>query len=609
VALFLGVVAILAMHGLREIEGQTRAAAGKSLQTVLHTTEEAIHFWTQTRLKDAEALASSADIAQLTERILELPRQRESLAGSDALRRLRVKLNAEIQSLGYRGFYVMAPEYINLAATHDIDLGSKNLIAVQRPELAARVFAGEPVIVPTIALDRPSGDRAGGRGRDRATMFAVAPIRDASRAVIAAIAIRMDAVRDFSALTSLGRIGTSGETYAFNKQGYLVTESRFNEQLRKIGLIGYQQQSVLRVRIADPGGNMVKGYRPPTPADERPLTLMATNATQGGTGWSTSGYRDYRGVTVFGAWMWNKNLGIGLTTELDAEEAMQPYYFARRIILAGLGVTALLSVLLAGYLMFARAWALREIEEGNIALEIRATERTQDLMRINEKLQDQVEERIRAEEKLKHAHTQLEETNRKLEGMASTDGLTGIANRRAFDQHLKTEWNRSLRTKTPISLIMFDVDFFKPYNDTYGHQAGDECLQQISNVLRVDQHTRRPGDLVARYGGEEFGIVLGDTETEIAKATADQIRGDVAGLAIPHEATTVSDERIVTVSAGVATILPRPGLMPSALVEAADQALYAAKEQGRDRVVAAEVADGKTPPHLRPVPAGRPPEA
>ncbi len=600
---FLAVVGALAVQGLHEIEAQTRKAAGKSLQTVLQTTEEAIHFWAQTRIKDAQVLASSSEVVGLTEQLLALPSDPGGLIASEPQKRLRIKISSEFQRLGYRGFFVIAPDNVNLASIRDVNVGSRNIVALHRPDLMEQIFEGRSVIVPSIISDVPLVERAGGRDINRATMFAMAPIRNGQGLIIAAFAIRMDPVRDFSALTRLGRIGVSGETYAFNKDGYMLTNSRFDEQLRKIGLIDYKQRSVLTVRIADPGGNMVEGHQPVSRPDQRPLTIMASHAIDGGAGWNTDGYRDYRGVEVFGAWLWNRDLGMGLTTEIDADEALQSFYFARKIIVAGLAVTALLSIMLAGYLMVTRARALRDMEKSKEALETRANERTQDLMRINEKLQDQIIERARAEEQLKHAHAALEETNRKLEGMAATDGLTGIANRRAFDQHLKAEWNRCLRTKKPISLVLLDVDFFKRYNDAYGHQTGDECLQQISEVLRSDPRTRRPGDLVARYGGEEFGVILGETELDIATDTAEQIRTDISALAIVHEDTLVPGTKNVTISAGIASIVPRPGGQVSALIEAADRALYAAKEQGRDRVVSAP-APGATdaPPHLRPVP-------
>jgi len=158
--------------------------------------------------------------------------------------------------------------------------------------------------------------------------------------------------------------------------------------------------------------------------------------------------------------------------------------------------------------------------------------------------------------------------------------LTGVANRRAFDRQLDLEWRRSLRERRPIALLLLDVDGFKPYNDAYGHPAGDACLHKMSAVLRDAAH--RPNDLAARYGGEEFAVLLPGTTPEGALAVAEGIRRQVESLAIPHAASTAAE--VVTVSVGVASVMPSPEERPDALVAAADAALYRAKSDGRNRV-------------------------
>ena len=168
-----------------------------------------------------------------------------------------------------------------------------------------------------------------------------------------------------------------------------------------------------------------------------------------------------------------------------------------------------------------------------------------------------------------------------LEQLATRDGLTGIANRRSFDQQLSDEWNRSLRESLSLSLLMIDIDHFKRYNDTYGHQGGDQCLRQIAGSL--DQVACRPGDLVARYGGEEFAVILTSTDTEGARVVARRILDRVAELAIPHSS---GEEGYVTLSIGISTLTPLPGITPENLVSAADGALYQAKHAGRNRFVA-----------------------
>ncbi len=175
---------------------------------------------------------------------------------------------------------------------------------------------------------------------------------------------------------------------------------------------------------------------------------------------------------------------------------------------------------------------------------------------------------------------QLNVANKELQRLSATDGLTGIANRRMFDELLVREWRRCTRMKKPLSLIMVDIDYFKLYNDTYGHQAGDTCLKAVAT--QVARFAPRPADLVARYGGEEFALILGETDTEGAKWVASHVCQHIAELKLPHSASV---SKYVTVSCGVAGVIPRDDLSLETLLRSADLALYKAKAQGRNAVV------------------------
>ena len=172
----------------------------------------------------------------------------------------------------------------------------------------------------------------------------------------------------------------------------------------------------------------------------------------------------------------------------------------------------------------------------------------------------------------------LNAAKEKLEKMSLTDGLTDLANRRHFDQFIEHEWARAKRLSKPLSLIMLDIDYFKPYNDHYGHPAGDECLRQVSRVLKGV--IRRPTDLLARYGGEEFAIVLPDTDN--AMQVADACRSAIEAAAIEHNLSEVSS--VVTVSVGVCSRTPSPNVDLNDLKIEADAALYRAKDAGRNKV-------------------------
>jgi len=182
---------------------------------------------------------------------------------------------------------------------------------------------------------------------------------------------------------------------------------------------------------------------------------------------------------------------------------------------------------------------------------------------------------------LQESQRQLHEANLALEKLSALDGLTGIANRRQFDAVLSKEWQRAIRNRSPISLLMLDIDYFKLYNDTYGHQKGDTCLKRVAKIL--EDNEKRPADLAARYGGEEFAVILPETDGHGAKEIAIHILETIRQATIPHKASKVS--KCLTASLGVATLTAERGNHPEILISYADRALYQAKEQGRNQVV------------------------
>ncbi len=181
---------------------------------------------------------------------------------------------------------------------------------------------------------------------------------------------------------------------------------------------------------------------------------------------------------------------------------------------------------------------------------------------------------------LKDSNKDLENAYEKIMNLSNTDELTGISNRRAFDLSLKKEWGRALRSNLPLSFIMVDIDFFKDYNDTFGHQEGDKCLQAV--VTGIADLVKRPGDMIARYGGEEFCLILPDTELEGALVLAKSLKEKIELLKIPAANKSVSP--YVTISLGVSFIRPEGKIIPEDLVYAADKALYLAKQHGRNRI-------------------------
>lgn len=180
----------------------------------------------------------------------------------------------------------------------------------------------------------------------------------------------------------------------------------------------------------------------------------------------------------------------------------------------------------------------------------------------------------------KAGEEKLREANEVLKTLSQRDGLTGIANRRHLDEILQREGKRASRESLPLSLLLMDIDCFKLYNDTYGHQSGDDCLRKVAEI--IDSQVKRPGDVVARYGGEEFAVILPQTDREGARHVAERIRNHIETLRIPHVRSKVMP--CITVSIGVATMIPSIFTDVSRLIEWADRALYTAKNKGRNQL-------------------------
>ena len=234
------------------------------------------------------------------------------------------------------------------------------------------------------------------------------------------------------------------------------------------------------------------------------------------------------------------------------------------------------------------SWRLNKITTHSLSLQLENQElltaletEKQQVIGTNKKLEEDIKSRIQTEARLLYEKKIAENISKELKIISTHDSLTGINNRRRFDEALYDEWYRASRLSNPLSLIMCDIDKFKEYNDTHGHLEGDECLIRIAHL--IEDSARRAGDMAARFGGEEFVIILPDAEQEHAKAIAEQIRMAIMDLGLPHGASPVAN--IITASFGVCTKAPDRDTSPKTLVECADKAMYLAKKQGRNKVV------------------------
>ncbi len=300
---------------------------------------------------------------------------------------------------------------------------------------------------------------------------------------------------------------------------------------------------------------------------------------------------DYRGEQVIAYTRYFRDLGIGIVVKIDKAELLATQEAMGRFILYALLVMVLIAGAAAIILSRMITQPVIDITQSAMRISDGAfRHRARDLGKnelgqlaraLNLMADRLIEANANLELRVKEKTFDLQIANEKLEQMAQIDGLTGIANRRKFDDHLHEEWQRCMRTQIPLSVIMIDIDFFKAVNDTMGHQKGDDYLQAIAAILKESVH--RSGDLVARYGGEEFVVVLENTSAVFAETLAETIRKTVLERRLEHSASEVGP--YVTVSAGVATHIPGRGEEPALLIEAADSALYRAKREGRNRVV------------------------
>ncbi|MCH8836935.1 MAG: PAS domain S-box protein [Candidatus Marinimicrobia bacterium] len=301
------------------ITANSRNKIGESLTTVLETTQQAVRSWVKEHRAAAQIWANSPEVVKLTKELLATKRTEVALGNTSTQNEIRTWLRAVHTGKGYQGFFIIGPDNINLGSTRDINLGVPNLL-VEQEKILTKIWSGKTAMSLPQRSDVPLPDENGILREGQPTMFVGAPIRDEFGAIIAVLTFRINPREDFTAIFQRGRLGISGETYAFDKHGLLVSESRFDDQLREIGLIKPDKLGILNVAIRDPGANLVEGKPSKIPKSQRPLTRMAASAVAGKSGIDLEGYRDYRGVPVIGTWLWDADLGLGMATEIDANE-------------------------------------------------------------------------------------------------------------------------------------------------------------------------------------------------------------------------------------------------------------------------------------------------
>lgn len=326
---------------IQVVEVRYRRNASEAMSTVLGTTNGAINIWLQDQEVMVANLADSPEVVRAVTGLLATDGSQRALLASPAMQPLRALFEPYLKRGRAQGFFIIAPDGVSLASSRDSNVGTPNLLTRQ-PDVLARLWRGERVNSRVMASDVPlTGQTAVAPGTRDLTMFAAAPIRDASGKVIAALSLRLDPNRTLYPLLQHVRIGKTGEAYLFDREGVMLSPSRFGDELIKAGLVDEGESGALKLRIVQNSADASE--RSP----QAKLTQMAASATRGLRDSNVEGYPGYRGIPVVGVWTWNDHLGAGLAFEQDRDEAYEVFHLIRSLVITAGVISALLVVWLA----------------------------------------------------------------------------------------------------------------------------------------------------------------------------------------------------------------------------------------------------------------------
>ncbi len=406
----LGVMVVLVLllveQSLRRNHQQVLEQTRGELEIVLKTAVQRLEDWEGEQKRYLLQLGRDAELVRLTRKLLAVPPDSTTLRQSDEQAAIREFFELHADEFGTTDFFIINRDGISVGSRRDGNLGDINLIAQQQAHLFETALSGRAVFIPPIESEVHTGEEPPTAAPPQpTTMFFAIPITAEDGSVLAVMTQRMQPEGQLSELMKYGRTGLSGESYAIDRQGRLVTSSRFREQLIEIGLLKRSEQVHGRLMVRDPGGELLKGYRPTVAKEQWPLTRMAQAVHDAAVmeesthlhehkhqhahhvSSDMSGYRGYRGVAVFGAWAWVSHLGLGIITEIEADEALAGYYSMRKNLFIITGLTLLLAVSAVVITLILAGRATQILRRSHEQLEGLVGERTEELSTAREMLQ------------------------------------------------------------------------------------------------------------------------------------------------------------------------------------------------------------------------------
>ncbi|MGL1892527.1 MAG: transporter substrate-binding domain-containing protein [Spirochaetaceae bacterium] len=382
------IIIFISIIGINNIYKKSVEDARSELNSIVTTTQESLKLWTSRNLDQVKLDSANPNLVSLVEELLRLPLDKDLLINNraqDEIRHYFKELNPYSFS---EGFFIISPDGYNLASSRDNNIADKNLILYHRKELLKDTFNGNANFIPPIPSD---SFKVGDKPTDKFSIFYAVPIKDSKGNVIAVMTQREDPNKEFNRIAKLGIFGSSGETYIYDHNGFMLSSSRYINQLTSIGLLKDGESSTLTIRLKDPGGDLTNGYIPDIYTPQMEDTFMLKYSKNSGSGYNVEGYRDYRGVEVLGAWIWNDGLNYGVVSEIDKSDALSSYYITRSVFIIILILVFLLSTGATLFSISISETANRSLKNSNDQLENRVLERTKEVVFAKRNLENTIE--------------------------------------------------------------------------------------------------------------------------------------------------------------------------------------------------------------------------